>query len=102
MDKEAPTFFKTDEREFRVHQLKTIEPYYSAVVSGNKTFEVRKFDRDFQVGDFLMLTHYDIDKDRLGESVYKIVTYILTDKPYVLDGYVILGMTDGNIILPFN
>ena len=102
MDKEAPIIFRTDKKNYRLHHLKTIEPYYSAVVRGNKTFEVRKFDRDFQPGDFLMLTHYDPKEDKLGDSIYKKVTYMLTDKEYVKDGYVILGMVDDSITIPFN
>ncbi|MEG0259568.1 MAG: DUF3850 domain-containing protein [Lysinibacillus sp.] len=33
------------------HDLKILPEYLEAVVSGKKTFEIRKNDRDFQVGD---------------------------------------------------
>jgi Domain of unknown function (DUF3850) len=101
MKKKEPIIFKTDHREYRVHQLKTIEPYFSDVKNGLKTFEVRKFDRDFRIGDFLMLTFYDPKTNRLGESIVKRITYMLTDKPYVPDGYVILGIVDDEISIPF-
>jgi Domain of unknown function (DUF3850) len=101
MKKQEPIIFKTDMGDYRVHQLKTVEPYFSAVKSGVKTFEVRKFDRDFQVGDFLMLTLYDPKTNQLGGSVIKRITYMLTDKPYVPDGYVILGIVDDEIVIPF-
>lgn len=38
-----------------VHALKTTRPYYEAVVAGMKTFDIRTFDRTFQVGDWLLL-----------------------------------------------
>ncbi|MFC5676047.1 DUF3850 domain-containing protein [Aeromicrobium endophyticum] len=38
-----------------VHFLKTREPWYSRVVDGQKTVEIRTHDRDYQVGDELVL-----------------------------------------------
>jgi hypothetical protein len=101
MKKQEPIIFQTDAGSYRVHQLKTIEPYFSAVKSGDKTFEVRKFDRDFQVGDFLMLTFYNPKTNQLGESIIKRITYMLTDQPYVPEGYVILAIADDEIVIPF-
>lgn len=82
----------------KIHQLKTIEPYFSAVKRGDKTFEVRKYDRDFEVGDLLWLTHYNPKTDMLGKVIIKMITYMLTDPAYVKDGYVILGMKD--LVIP--
>lgn len=53
------------------------------------------------MGDFLMLTYYDPKTNKLGESVIKRITYMLTDKLYVPDGYVILGIVDDEIVIPF-
>jgi Domain of unknown function (DUF3850) len=101
MQKQEPIIFKTEHRDYRVHQLKIVEPYFSDVKNGLKTFEVRKFDRDFQIGDFLVLTLYDPKTNQLGESIVKQITYMLTAKPYVPDGYVILGIVDAEISIPF-
>lgn len=38
-----------------IHQLKCEAKYFEDVCSGNKTFEVRKNDRGFHVGDYLAL-----------------------------------------------
>ena len=38
-----------------IHELKTLKPYFDALAQGNKTYEVRKTDCDFNVGDFLAL-----------------------------------------------
>lgn len=39
----------------KTHELKILPKYFSEVYSGNKTFEVRKNDRNFKVGDMLIL-----------------------------------------------
>jgi hypothetical protein len=101
LKKEQPIIYKTDDKNFRVHQLKTIDPYFTSVKNGEKTFEVRKFDRDYQVGDFLDLVHYNPSTNQLGERISKRITYMLTDQPYVPDGYVILGMVDNEIVISF-
>ena len=41
------------------HCLKTIQPYFADVENGTKTFEVRKNDRNFKIGDILFLQEYD-------------------------------------------
>lgn len=37
------------------HELKTDPEVFDAVIAGTKTFEIRKNDRNFQVGDELVL-----------------------------------------------
>lgn len=39
----------------RIHELKTDSPVFQEVVKGKKTFEIRKDDRGFVSGDFLLL-----------------------------------------------
>ena len=61
-----------------VHELKTWPQYYQAIVSGNKTFEVRKNDRHFEVGDLLILKEYNpTTGEYTGKQVTKEITYIL-------------------------
>lgn len=38
-----------------IHQLKCEAKYFEEICSGQKTFEVRKNDRNFHVGDYLAL-----------------------------------------------
>lgn len=45
-----------------IHQLKIEPQFFDDVVSGKKTFEIRKNDRDFKVGDFLALDEYADNK----------------------------------------
>lgn len=42
-----------------LHALKTEIGYFQEIVSGIKTFEVRKFDRPFQTGDDIVLQEWD-------------------------------------------
>jgi len=42
----------------RVHELKVVPPYFDALVSGAKTFEVRRNDRGYQRGDLLRLREW--------------------------------------------
>ena len=37
------------------HELKIYPKYFEDVISGKKTFEVRKNDRKFNIGDILIL-----------------------------------------------
>lgn len=39
----------------KIHELKTDADVFQQVWEGSKTFEIRKNDRDFQVGDMLVL-----------------------------------------------
>ncbi|WP_455719025.1 DUF3850 domain-containing protein [Anaerosporobacter sp.] len=82
-----------------LHQLKTTAEYFLDVASGKKTFEVRKNDRDFCVGDFIglnELTNKPVnnkdDYKETGRFILAEVTYVLNDINYVKDGYVVLGI----------
>ena len=48
------------------HALKTWPVYFKAVKEGSKTFEVRKDDRKFHVGDKVLLQEYDLEEGFTG------------------------------------
>lgn len=73
-----------------IHSLKIQSKYFADVVSGLKTFEIRKNDRDYEVGDILELEEIDSDFEYTGNSHYVQVTYI-TDYAQQ-DGYVAMGI----------
>jgi len=75
------------------HELKILPQFYNGVSSQRKTFEIRKDDRDYQVGDIIVLREFD-GKEYTGHMTKRIITYILRDaKEYGLeDGYCILGI----------
>lgn len=77
-----------------VHNLKTWPEYYSAVLKGSKKFEVRKRDRNFKVGDILLLDEYDnTTGDYTGRQTSVQVTYILPGGQFGIDsGYCVMGI----------
>jgi hypothetical protein len=77
-----------------VHSLKTWTEYYNFVVSGEKTFEVRRNDRNFQKGDILRLEEYIVAENKYtGRHVDAEVTYILNGGQFGIEaGNVIMGL----------
>ena len=73
-----------------IHDLKILPEYFVEVVRGNKTFEVRKDDRPFNVGDELILYEVNCGK-YTGRNIKVIITYILRNPDYCKEGYCILG-----------
>lgn len=82
----------------KMHYLKIYPKYFNAVLNGKKTFELRKNDRGFQVGDDILLREWD-NISYSGREILAEITYILDDSFVGLEkGYVILGikMNDHN------
>lgn len=96
-----------------IHVLKIEEKYYIDILRGVKTFELRKNDRDYKVGDLIQFeVKQEYIKDipdvsslnkgiyyTLQDDIFKIV-YILKDaQRYGLDkDYCILGIKQVEII----
>ena len=74
-----------------IHELKIKREYFDAVANYKKTFEVRRNDRDFKVGDYLGLNEYD-EAEHTGRSLLCQVVYILDDAAYCKEGYVVMGI----------
>jgi len=78
----------------KTHYLKTVQPYFDAVASGIKPFELRKFDRNFFEGDLLVLMEYSDTKGTSGRRVIKKISYMLEGYKGLEDKYVILGLCE--------
>lgn len=97
-----------------VHAVKVLSKYYHDLIAGDKTFEVRKNDRPYQVEDILAVNEF-IPKEQVnlekGEDVPKFwrksgdgyytgfgklfkITYILDDPQFCKEGMVILGLKE--------
>ena len=97
----------------RVHLLKCWPEYYEATISGHKTFDIRKNDREFMVGDILSLQEWDPSEEEVyfslmggdgpGQTCFKAkgytgrtclrrITYILSGGQFGLEeGYVVMS-----------
>nr|DAM00133.1 MAG TPA: activating signal cointegrator [Caudoviricetes sp.] len=60
----------------KIHELKIHPKYYNAVNEEIKTFEIRENDRNYKVGDVLILREFTPEKQYTGNYVYVIVRYI--------------------------
>ena len=81
---------KVLEKPRGVHILKIKPEYFQAQAEGKKNFEIRKNDRNFNVGDELWLREYDpIAEAYTEKSLVVKVTYItsyMQQKDYVVLG----------------
>lgn len=98
-----------------IHDLKTWPEYYKDIASGVKTFEVRRNDRNFMVGDMLLrefapcikcggggkrATWSSLDKKccesphgtYTGNVATAAVTYVLDRGPFPLPGYCVMAI----------
>lgn len=77
----------------RTLYLKIRPEYFKAVKSGKKTFEVRRNDIGFKVGDIVVLREIDaLDNYQFtGRRIEVEITYILDDAEYCKPGFVIFG-----------
>lgn len=84
------------------HELKTWPPLWELIATGEKTVEIRKDDRGYQVGDLLLLREYDplggldptsgITPDYTGRSCWRRVTHIMRNWPGLTGGYVAMSL----------
>lgn len=79
------------------HKLKTWPEYFEKVYSLDKLFEVRKNDRNFKVGDTLILEEYDANtKTYSGRRIACQVTYILYGGSFGIEqGYCVMSLSVG-------
>jgi Domain of unknown function (DUF3850) len=85
-----------------IHELKTDPDVFVAVRDGEKTYEIRKDDRGFAVGDLLWLrqTRHSGEAMRTGgpleytgEEIHAVVSHVLRGPIYGLaDGWVIMSV----------
>lgn len=83
------------------HELKVLPQFYGALEDGSKTFEVRKDDRGFQVGDTLRLREWSPERgfhnDIALDWALREVTYVLrgeeAERFGVQPGFCVLGIS---------
>lgn len=84
----------------KTHRLKVFVKYADAIMNGTKTFEVRKNDRGYEVGDKIVFDVVTNEGYSIGEAarhplngeVYRI-DYILDDFEGLAQKYVALAIS---------
>lgn len=74
----------------KVHQIRLGTSFFPYARSNIKSFELRKNDRGYRVGDILEMMEFD-DGKNTGQMVRKLVTYMLEDYTGLEDGYCIMA-----------
>jgi hypothetical protein len=80
----------------KTHDLKIWPEYFGAVVSGLKPFEVRRNDRQFEVGDHLRLREWGpTAKEYTGRQATARISYVLHGGQFgIEEGVVVMGLSD--------
>lgn len=75
-----------------IHNIKIKPEYYVKVLTGAKTFELRKNDRNYCIGDIVNLMEWD-DDGCTGRHYMITISYVLKDcmEYGLMDGYCIFG-----------
>lgn len=78
----------------KLHDLKCWPIYFEPLRDGRMAFQVRRNDRDFRVGDALLLREWVLKTETYtGRVEVRRVTYIF-ESECMKDGYVVLGISD--------
>lgn len=80
----------------KTHQLKVWPEFFGPLSTGEKTFEVRKDDRGFRVGDVLELREFSVlDGFSEKEPLRRIVTYLLAGPAFGIErGFCVMGLKE--------
>jgi hypothetical protein len=81
-----------------VHSLKTWPKGFQAILDGRKAYEIRKNDRNFQVGDELFLREYVPEGEGYytGAELTVIITYMTQGGMWgIPDGICVMGIKTG-------
>lgn len=81
------------------HRLKIQNQFFLPVIRGTKQFEIRKNDRDFKVGDTVVLEEIDENNQYTGNCFASIITYITNFQQK--EGYVVFGLSRGSNFIDY-
>lgn len=79
-----------------IHHLKVWPWFYNGLADGSKTYEIRQNDRGFAVDDILVFHDWDPDTSTYIDRplLYAKVLSILEDAPGLMEGYVIMTLSE--------
>lgn len=84
------------------HELKILPNYFNDIMFGNKSFEIRKNDRDFHKWDKLILKEWSPSRnDYTGNEITALVNYIHYGNGDfgLAEGYCVMGLTEIECVL---
>ena len=91
---DAAIFHAMRRRNPAVHDLKVDAEFFPALLSGEKTFELRCDDRGYRAGDYLVLHEWTKGHGYTGRELRKKVTYLLCGEPWLQPNYVAMALAD--------
>jgi len=78
------------------HFLKILPEFFEEVKEGRKNFAIRTMDRDFNVGEAVVLREYDpVLQSFTGRFIHKTIVYLITYKDFpdgICKDYCVFGM----------
>ena len=82
----------TTKRTGRTHVVKHWPKYHRSVVSGETTSQLRKDDRDYQIGDEMLMREYNSELDiYTGSTCRVLITDALRGIEGLMPGYCLLS-----------
>ncbi len=76
-----------------IHELKAWPEYFAPLLDGRKTFEVRRLDRNFQVGDRLRIREWSpMTQDYTSRVAPRKIVYCVDLGPIGCPGFIGLGL----------
>ena len=77
---------------FKEHEIKVLPDYFKEVIAGNKNFELRLNDRDYKVGDTVILLEWSPSTGYTGRKSNELkLTYVLTEHDGIWPGWCIFS-----------
>ncbi len=75
-----------------IHIIKCHPEPFAAIKAGTKNFEYRFNDRDYALGDRLVLSEWDpVQSEWTGEEIEKQIDYLVSDCFGIPPGYVVIS-----------
>ncbi len=82
------------------HDLKCWPEHFEPVSRGVKTVELRRNDRNYQVGGYLWLREWEpLENAYTGRSAHALITHIVSGGEWLTPGYVALSIRIGALNL---
>ena len=78
-----------------IHRIKCFDRYFKMTEAGEKLFEIRKNDRNYQVGDIIELNETFQGSYTGRMAMFRIIS-IITDSDFpegIKEGYTVLGIS---------